>query len=359
MKKIVKWSAAAMVAGVLLASSGFEGATSVLAASKNTTQQTSVVLKWKGTKLTQKGLISQGNTLVPLTVLRDQLGLPLNYNPGTKTYSIGSGHTQLNMEVSKYDVNTNINNFYINEYQVKNINGRLYIPFKLMNDYLGYQGAWDASTKTLNMSKRELNTITIKTETVKNTTSDAVYLLHYPKVSGLGKVEVEKAINNVLEQHMKTFNEASMKQADLRDRLIEHTYQYIQNFLVTYNRNGVLSLIVDQYGITGGAHGSTIRTGFTFSLKDGKQLSADDLLKSNSTYRTVLNKDLAKKLKAHEGYLGEFKALSANPDFNVSEKGIAFFFQQYEYTVYAAGFPTFVYPFDQLLPKGTDPFENY
>lgn len=362
MNKIIKYSAAALAAGVLLASSGFTGETSVLAAGniKNTAQQTSVVLKWKGTKLSQKGLISSGNTLIPLTVLRDQLGLPLSYNPGTKTYSIGSGYTQLNMEVSQDGVNTNINNYYINEYEVKNISGRLYVPFKLMNDYLGYQGAWDPSTKTLNISKREFNTITIKTETVENTTSDAVYLLHYPKVSGLGNAEVEKAINNVLVQHMKTFNEKSIKQAKNRDGAIEHTYQYIQNYIVTYNRNGVLSIVVDQYGYTGGAHGGTDRTGFTFSLKDGKQLKMDDLLKTSSpTYRTALNKDLVQKLKTNDGYLSGFKALRTDPDFYVSEKGMEFFFQQYEYTAYAAGFPTFAYSFDQLLPKGTDPFKNF
>ncbi|AJS60835.1 PdaC/SigV domain-containing protein [Paenibacillus sp. IHBB 10380] len=362
MNKVMKWSAAAMAAGILIASSGFTGEASVLAAGniKNTVQQTPVALKWKGTKLSQKGLMSEGNTLIPLTVLRDQLGLPLSYNPGTRTYSIGSGYTQLNMEVSQHGVNTNINNYYLYEYEVKNINGRIYVPFKLMNDYLGYQGAWDPSTKTLNISKRILNPITIKTETLEKATSDAVYLLHYPKVSGLVNSDAENVINNVLEQHMKKFNEESIKEANNRDDSIEHAYQYIQNYMVTYNRNGVLSLVVDQYGNTGGAHGGTIRTGFTFSLKDGKLLTANDLLKkSNPTYRTMLNKDLAKKLKAHEGYLGGFKALRANPDFNVSENGMLFFFQQYEYTDYAVGIPTFAYPFDQLLPKGTDPFKSY
>jgi len=360
MNKVLKYSISAMMVGVLLTSFGYTGQATVFAAqtTKNTVEQTSVILKWKGKTLSQKGLISQGNTLIPVTVLRDQLGLPLSYNPGTRTYSLGSGYKQLNMDVSENGVNANVNNYYIYDYEVKNIGGKIYVPFKLISDYLGIQGVWNPSLKSLSITLRVENDIKIATELLETKTKDTLFLMRYPTVSGLENKEVEKNINAALEKHKTQFIEDSKEQEKKRDSSVDYMYQAFQNFVVTYNENGMLSLAIDQNSYTGGAHDSTIRTGFTFSLKNGKVLTLEDLLKEKSpNYKVELDKLVAKDLKVINGYYGDFKGLAADADYYIKPDGLAVFFQQYEYTPFAVGIPTFLIPFNQVLPKGTSLFK--
>lgn len=355
MNKVIRYSIAVVVAGILGTSLGYTGQDPAFAApnvKKSTVQQTSVVLKWKGATLSQKGIIHNGNTMIPVTVLNDQMGLPLSYNPGTRTYSVGSGHRQLNIDVTEYGVNTNINNYYVNNYEVQNIEGKLYVPFKLMSDYLGYQGIWNSSLKSLSITPRMENNTFIKSESDEMKTKDALFLLRYPIISGLENADAEKEINAVLEKLRDQFVDASKDQAAKRDSSVEHTYQFFQNYIVTYNENGMLSIVVDQYSYTGGAHGGTLQTGLTFSLKDGKVLSLDELLKEKSpTYKVELNQFVIKSLKEIDGYYEEFKGLESDADYFLKTDGLALFFQQYAYTPYAAGIPTFVIPYNQVLPK--------
>jgi len=362
MNKVMKYSATVLAAGVLVTSIGFTGQTPAFAApspiTKNTVQQTSVLLKWKDKTLSQKGLISHGSTLIPVTVLRDQLGLTLSYNSATRTYSLGTGYRQLNIAVTEYGIDTRINDYYVNEYEVKNIGGRLYVPFKLVSDYLGVQGVWSPSLKSLNMTPRVENDVVITAESVDTKTKDASFLMQYPVISGLVSTDAEKEINSVLEKLKNQFVEASNEQAGNRDGAVEHPYEFIQNYLVTYNQNGLLSLVMNQYSYTGGAHGMNNRIGLTFSLKDGKLLSLDDLLKEkNPTYKVTLDKLVLKSLQGFEGYYGEFKGLDADAAYYLKTDGLTLFFQQYEYAPYSSGNPTFVIPYDQVLPKGTHLFE--
>ncbi|AOZ92711.1 PdaC/SigV domain-containing protein [Paenibacillus crassostreae] len=359
-KALKRWSTLTLAAGLIITGFGYTGQATVVAAgnTKNIAVVPSVILKWKGTTLTQKGLISNGNTLIPVTLLRDQLGLSLNYNPGTRTYSLGSGYRQLNMDVSEYGVNTNVNNFYLNEYEVKNIGGKLYIPFKLMSDYLGYEGVWNSELKSLSITPRLQNDLEITTKVLESNTKDALFIVRYPQISGLADAKVEKIINSKLEKLKDDFVDASKEQATKRDSSIEHTYQFFQNYVVSYNENDVLSIVIDQYGYTGGAHGGTLRIGMNFSLVDGELLSlADQLKEKNADYATELDKHVVKGLTEINGYVEDYKGVTSESNYYLKSEGIALFFQQYEYTPYAAGIPTFVVPYQQILPKGTSMFK--
>ncbi|MHA0856317.1 PdaC/SigV domain-containing protein [Paenibacillus sp. CMAA1364] len=360
MNTAMRWGAAALVAGVLLTSGQYTGQASVVEASniKDAVKQPTVILKWKGTTLTQKGVIYNGNTLIPVTVLRDVMGLPLHYNAGTRTYSVGSGYRQLNMDISQYGANTNINNFYVNEYEVKNIEGRLYVPFRLISDYLGYQGVWNSSLKSLNITPRVEEDTSITTKKQDANTNDASIIARYPLISRLKDPKVEKSINSTLEKLTNEFVEASNKQIATRDNAVERTYQFLQNYIVSYHENGLLSLVIDQYSYTGGAHGGTVRIGLTFSLEDGKVRSLDELLVGKSPdYKVKLNKVILEGFQKNDFYFGEFKGLTNDVNYYLKPDGVAVFFQQYEYTAYASGIPTFVIPYHTLLSEGMKMFK--
>lgn len=367
MNKAMKWSSTLLAAGVLLGGTGLAGGESAFAATSGSTivkqsvQQPAVTLKYNGKTLTQQGKIVDGNTMIPLTVLRDTFGLPLSYNSSTKTYSVGSDSMKLNMEVSEYGVGTTLNGYYIysmaGSHEVKNINNRLYVPFKLLNDYLGFQGVYNPSQKSLELSQRVMNNIKITSETLDKSNKNATIRIQYPIISGLAE-EAQTTINAAFKKQAEQFAAESEEQASRRDGTIEHKYEFSQTFVVTFNREGVLSILTDQYGYTGGAHGGALREGHTFSLKDGKAIELQDLLKAEPNYKQKLDK-LLKESTKEIAFPDTPGGLTDNPNFYVSESGIAIFYQQYEIAPYAAGIPTYTFNFSSILPKGTDPFASF
>ncbi|UVI30192.1 PdaC/SigV domain-containing protein [Paenibacillus spongiae] len=363
MNKGMKWSSAVLAASILLGGTSLTEATSTYAASaastaaKQSAQQPSVVLKYNGKTLSQQGKALNGNTMIPLTVLRDTFGYSISYNSVTRTYTAGTGSTKLNLEVSEYGVATNLNGYYLysnTSDEAKIMDGRLYVPFKLLNDYLGFQGVYNPAQKSLDISKRVMNDIRITSESLDKSNNNASIVIGYPHVSGLTE-EAQQAINAVLKQKAESFAAASEKQAGQRDGKVERKYGFQQNYAVTFNREGVLSIVIDQYSYTGGAHGITVREGLTFSLKDGKQIELGDLLKSAPNYKQTLDSKLKEKMKK-EPFEVEAVGLKDKPDFYVKEGGLAIFYQQYEIAPYAAGFPTYTFTFGELLPKGANPF---
>jgi len=354
-----KWGIGVMAASLLLGGA-VSGAGTSLAASAGTTVKkadySQAVLKWNGAITQQKGVVLEGKVWVPVSFMRDSLKLPLSYNKAENTYTLGTGNKQTKLLVSDDGISISVNNYFLTDYEGKNINNRLFVPFDLLSDYLGYQGDWNAASGRLNVLNRPQNPLKITTESYAKEHKDASIKLDYPQISGLSNPDVEQTINNTIKQTIMSF--AAGAEHDIANRSEEETrpYEYEGNYLVTYNQNGVLSLVTQQYGYTGGAHGMTYRNAFTFSLKDGKRLLLGDLFGANPDYKKVLNAKLSKLIKAEGGYLGGFTGLATEKYFYLKDGRVVLFFQLYEYTAYAQGFPSYTFNFSELLPDGSSPF---
>ncbi|MNK29591.1 hypothetical protein D3C87_479880 [compost metagenome] len=362
MNRGMKWSAGLLAAALLLggaalpAGTGYAASTGAVAKKAEATQ-VRVGLKWKGALSAQQGLLSGGRVYVPVTFLRDVVGLGLSYDAASHIYSLGDGYRKLNLAVSEYGVDPSVNGYYLSEgYRGKLIKGHIYVPYKLLNDYLGYQSSWDAKAKQLSIGSRTENAITIKNVSFNKTFKGASTKLIYPQVSGLADEAAQKSINAALQASMDRF--VAQAEKDLKERSAQdREYEYDSTYVVTFNEKGVLSLVLAQSSYTGGAHGFTLTEGHTFSLKGGKELGLSDLLKSNPGYKKQLNADLTKKLKANPGYLGGFKGLTSDRNFYLKPNTLTVYFQPYEYTAYAAGTVEYDYGFNELLPKGASPFK--
>ncbi|WP_052415847.1 DUF4163 domain-containing protein [Paenibacillus sp. FSL R5-0912] len=352
-----KWGAGMIAAGMLIGGGVLPaGITQAAPAAAQVKAASSpVVLKVNGKITAQTGLFQDGKVWIPVTFMRDALGMPLSYDKAEKTYTIGTGTTQTKLTVTEYYTTIKVNNYFIGEYEVKNLNNRFYVSFDLLSDYLGYKGDWSATTGRLNVMKRTQNAVTIKTESYVKDHKDAPIKLDYPQVSGLASSEAEKAINDTIKQTIQKYAAYAEDQISLKSE-DDRPYEFEGGYVVTYNQDGVLSLITNQYGYTGGAHGSTIRNAFTFSLKDGKRLLLGDLFKANPNYKKQLNAKVSTEIKANGGYLGGFTGLNTEKNFYLKEGKAVLFFQQYEYTAYATGFPEVIFSFKELLPDGSSPF---
>jgi hypothetical protein len=357
-KEIVrKWGIGLMSAGLLLGGGLLPGDTGYAASdqTKSKAIASSIVLKANGVTSQQTGILQEGKVWVPITFMRDVLRLPLTYDKKENAYLIGKGTTKAKLMLSSYGTSIWVNNYYIREYEGKLINNRLFVPSGLLNDYLGYKVDWSKGSSKLNVVNRSQNALIVTTETYTKDRKEAVIQLDYPKISGLSNANAQQAMNDALKVSAMRF--AAGAEKDISNRSgSEPNYTYDIDYVVTYNQDDVISLVMSQYSDTGGAHGMTNREAFTFSLKDGKRLLLSDLFGANPNYKQQLNTKLNKLVKAEESYLGGFNGLNTEKYFYLKDDKVVLFFQLYEYTAYAAGFPEYTFSFKELLPEGGSPF---
>ncbi|MBB6022413.1 hypothetical protein HNR77_003510 [Paenibacillus sp. JGP012] len=360
MKTWKKWTSALLAAGVIMGGSTAWVDQSVQAAavSSKVTAPAEVTLKAGGKTLAQKGLLQGGSTWVSLTAVKDVAGGTLKYDAKTKSYTVTAANNAMTVSLMDGQPNVYINGYYP-QVEAKLIQGRLYIPFSAMRDYLGVQGSWDAKAKTLTLSKVKQNSVKVTSVTKKATVKNAEVDIRYPQVSGLASKEVEAAINKVLKDEVDTSFAAFKKQTiEFGGATAKRPYAFETSYVVTYNENGVLGLITQHYEDYAGAHGMTYRTGHTFALDTGKELTLDDVIANSKSMRETISKKVGEQLKASGGYLDGYKGLNKDQDFYVSPTGVVVFFQLYEYTAYAEGFPEMTFSYKEILPKGTAPFSN-
>lgn len=360
MKQFKQWTTSILAASILLASSSAAGAGTVAAAStsQKKAEPPIVVLKSNGVITQEQGLFKDGQTWIPVTFLRDVLNLPLQYDAANKVYTLGKGYRTVNLTITDNRVGIDINGYYLHQVEGKLVNGRLFVPFSLVKDYMGYQGDWYSPTKRLNVMKAKENKLNIETMAIEEKTEEAVIHLNYPQISKLDNPKAEKAINEALKQTVLDFEASIKKQLQDRDETAERPYEYESHYAITYNAEGILSLILQKYEYLDGAHGMTIQEGYTFSLADGKSLTMDDLFGTNKDYKKKLNEQLTAKLQAMPEYMGGFEGVSQETGFYIQSGKLKIFFQLYDYFPYAFGIPEFSIPFSHLLPNGDRLFDG-
>ncbi|QDY85058.1 DUF4163 domain-containing protein [Paenibacillus polymyxa] len=357
-----KWGSALLAAGILAGVTVVPVSYIEAASTKQLTasQQPVIFIQWNGKTLATKGIQINGNTLLPVAALRNSLGIPVSYDTKEAAYTVGSGYNKLYIVVSSSDAYGNVNGISTRSMDAKMIAGKLYIPMSLLKDYLGIDAQWNAAQKSVTLSKAQQNSITIASQTLPASSNAKVsYKIKYPQISGSQlNPEAQQAINNVLKKHAEGVLAAGKKMVAEGGATTDRPYDFANDFAIAYNKDGILSVIMQDYSYTGGAHGMTARKGYTFSLADGKLLQLSDVLKANPNYKKFLNADLKKKVDGLQGGEGfdKFKELAADQNFYVTNSGVTIVFDLYEYAPYAYGIPEFTYSFAQLLPQGGKPF---
>lgn len=177
-----------------------------------------------------------------MTFLRDVL--TLQYDAASHMYSIGEGFRTVHLSVDGDWIGIDVNGFYTPHLEGKLVNGRLFVPFRLLSDYLGYRGDWYSPTKRLNVMPSKENKLNIETVTVHEETDKAVIHLAYPQISNSVNPEAEKSINEVLKKTNLRFEEWIEEQLQMREDSSEHPYEFKSSYAITYNAEGVLSLVI-------------------------------------------------------------------------------------------------------------------
>jgi len=160
----------------------------------------------------------------------------------------------------------------------------------------------------------------------------------------LKNVSIEKAADmfkNTYEQFIKDFEDSNQKwEANTEG---EETYQSPQ----------VLSVSINSYVDTGGAHGNTVINLLNFNPDNGKLYENADMLEINDSLlklvetrflEAIKRKSVKSDLKDY--FFGEEFHLPENIGF--SEEGVIFLYNTYEASAYSLGITEFEISFDEL-----------
>ena len=173
--------------------------------------------------------------------------------------------------------------------------------------------------------------VLVNTQRVKEPRLD----LYYPVVHGLKSIAVQRRINYAIQNLVKKMLSDQGYYSNPRT-------QVTASYEVKTNERGVLSLSLNNYAFAGGAHGMTIIKSLTFDVCTGRIYSLADLFKPGSDYQKVLSAIIEKQIKEREiPVINEFTGIKPDQDYYIADKVLVVYFQLYELTPYAYGFPEF------------------
>lgn len=232
-----------------------------------------------------------------------------------------------------------------------------YVPFRFLLERMGYGVFFDAASKAIGIETIQENDLKISNVVIKEDSKGKSMRINYPQISGFANEAVQQKINAYLRSEAEanaktaraTLDQAAKDNAQIKadnpDSFIPPV-TFDGTYIITYNEQGRLSLYVDYYVYTGGAHGMTARSPYTFDLVTGNALSLKEVAEGNAKYISIINAKIKSQIKARGiGLLNPFNTIEPDRDFFLKHNGVVVYFGQYEYTPYAEGMPEFEIPF--------------
>lgn len=129
--------------------------------------------------------------------------------------------------------------------------------------------------------------------------------------------------------------------------LNESSFVADASFEVKKSTSNVISILVEYYKYSGGAHGYYEYVPYNINLRNGKKFNLKDIFKQGADYKTIINKEIENQIKE----LGEkdkeldgvydFYGIKENQKFYLKDGKIIIYFDLYDIAPYAAGVPEF------------------
>jgi len=241
---------------------------------------------------------------------------------------------------------------------------RTYVGTDFFYENLGLEVSWDRQDNIVQLTSIKENEITIKT--VKDVVENEIVKItsQYPQLEGLADQAVQDKINASFARLSAAAKNEILNDAAEMQKEIEmnpdfprspHKWENYFDYRVKYNQNGLLSVVFLDYRYTGGAHGSTLQSSYTYDLKTGVEYQLKDLFKSDADYVSLINTAVKQEIdeRVKEGILPEynlvpFESIREDHDFYLYDNAVVVYFQQYEHWPYAAGIQEFPVKFDLL-----------
>ncbi|MEO2078066.1 MAG: WG repeat-containing protein [Bacillus sp. (in: firmicutes)] len=167
------------------------------------------------------------------------------------------------------------------------------------------------------------------------------YLVYYPQLRGIPN---QTSVNADLAKL------AGVKPVPSHIQL-ESTYD--GDFEITFFQKDLLVIEITGYDyVSCAAHGMPISKYAHINLKTGKMYQLKDLFKQGSSYVKIISELIREQIKTKDQYSylfpDEYHGIKEDQPYFINDKGLNIYFNPYEIAAFAAGFPTFTIPFEEL-----------
>lgn len=167
-------------------------------------------------------------------------------------------------------------------------------------------------------------------------------------VDGKNKESVEDINNsisfNIMNNVIEVENTLKEQFSDVKERPTL-PYEIKSFYTVTEKNDSIISLYNDYYEYLGGAHGSTVRTGYTIYRINEKIISLKDLFLAGFDYKKLINENIKEEIRKEPDkffYSPEnFRGITDEQGFYIEKDNLVIFFNEYEIAPYVAGIPEF------------------
>ncbi|BDB00919.1 WG repeat-containing protein [Clostridium botulinum] len=171
------------------------------------------------------------------------------------------------------------------------------------------------------------------------------YLVYYPKVQGMGDKVLEDEVNNRLK---------ILSEVEPIEENVELEYNYLGDFKIEFFNKNLLELELDGYKFPfGAAHGMPSKIYTKIDLTTGEFYELKYLFKEDSDYVKVLSDIIGQQIKNNPEYSyifpDSYNGIKEDQPFYVSQSALYIYFYPYEIAPYAAGFPTFKIPYEDIM----------
>ena len=182
--------------------------------------------------------------------------------------------------------------------------------------------------------------------------------------ASLASLSPQNALEVYTKQYFRDFNESTWEEdsenseEDIVGMEDESGYLFYLTLSdqIIYNKNNFLSFLVEKHTYEGGAHGSKSINGYVIDLNTGKLLTEDTF--SGVNYHRNLSALIAKKLADKNGISNpselenigyiNISDIAPNNNFTLDDKGITYYFNEYEIGAYFLGVTEIFIPYEEL-----------
>lgn len=193
-------------------------------------------------------------------------------------------------------------------------------------------------------------TAQIKDKSEEQTNQYFTINLIYPEIELPNNEAAQTNINNSIKEYIdkvKAASEDIQKIVDKNKDSITHQYYCNTDYIVTYNENNLLSIIIVYNDYTGGAHGTEIDEPFNFDLTTGKRITIKNLFKDDKQDEAIslINKNISTGFENSANVIFKFESIDEDVKFYLADTYLKIYFDTYKYTPYSEGIPTFKMPY--------------
>lgn len=207
------------------------------------------------------------------------------------------------------------------------------------------------------------------TENTIETSERAVISINYPKAEGTP--DVADRINKAIENYI--VNQTNMSEDSLVDMSIdeavkkfnteytsfknqfqesEQKWEVLIDGEITYQSPEIISIAINSYTNTGGAHGNTYVQFLNFDPQTGALFEKNALLSNTNEFTKLVERFFKNEVKtdsdgqsAEDFFFGKDFQLPSSIGF--SDEGVIILYNTYEIASYAQGITEFTIPFDE------------